>query len=73
MLCWSLYMLYWQGHEGKFSVYVHASKEKAVHLSRYFANREIRSDQVNLLYFLTISTYSYLQCQLNTKSHSNNN
>lgn len=28
---------------------MHASKEKAIHLSRYFANREIRSDQVNLL------------------------
>ncbi|XP_024194108.1 glycosyltransferase BC10 [Rosa chinensis] len=37
---------FFKGHEGKFSVYVHASKEKAVHLSRYFANREIRSDQV---------------------------
>ncbi|KAK7818122.1 hypothetical protein CFP56_041810, partial [Quercus suber] len=31
---------------GKFSVYVHASKEKPVHVSRYFVNRDIRSDQV---------------------------
>ncbi|KAK9931638.1 hypothetical protein M0R45_018909 [Rubus argutus] len=37
---------FFHGHEGRFSVYVHASKEKAIHLSRYFANREIRSDQV---------------------------
>lgn len=36
-----------QGHEGKFSVYVHASKDKPVHFSRYFVNREIRSDKVS--------------------------
>lgn len=35
-----------QGHEGKFSVYIHASKEKPVHDSHYFLNREIRSDEV---------------------------
>ncbi|XP_057466898.1 glycosyltransferase BC10-like [Actinidia eriantha] len=34
------------GHEGRFSVYVHASKDKPVHFSRYFVNREIRSDKV---------------------------
>lgn len=37
---------FFQGHEGKFSVYVHASKSKPVHVSRYFVNRDIRSDQV---------------------------
>jgi hypothetical protein len=37
------------GHEGKFSVYIHASKERPVHYSRYFLNREIRSDEVCLL------------------------
>ncbi|CAJ1975867.1 unnamed protein product [Sphenostylis stenocarpa] len=37
---------FFQGHEGKFSVYVHASKTKPIHVSRYFVNREIRSDQV---------------------------
>ncbi|PHT75692.1 hypothetical protein T459_19214 [Capsicum annuum] len=37
---------FFQGHEGKFSVYVHASKDKPVHFSRYFVNREIRSDKV---------------------------
>ncbi|OWM86958.1 hypothetical protein CDL15_Pgr015994 [Punica granatum] len=37
---------FFQGHEGRFSVYVHASKDKPVHVSRYFVNREIRSDQV---------------------------
>ncbi|KAK4414865.1 Glycosyltransferase BC10 [Sesamum alatum] len=37
---------FFQGHEGRFSVYVHASKDKPVHFSRYFVNREIRSDTV---------------------------
>nr|AFK47927.1 unknown [Lotus japonicus] len=37
---------FFQGHEGKFSVYVHASKTKPVHVSRYFVNRDIRSSQV---------------------------
>lgn len=37
---------FFHGHEGRFSVYVHASKEKPVHSSRYFVNSEIRSDQV---------------------------
>ncbi|KZV35805.1 hypothetical protein F511_39602 [Dorcoceras hygrometricum] len=37
---------FFQGHEGMFSVYVHASKDKPVHLSRYFINREIHSDTV---------------------------
>ncbi|XP_059637545.1 glycosyltransferase BC10-like [Cornus florida] len=34
------------GHEGRFSVYVHASKEKPVYLSPYFINRDVRSDKV---------------------------
>ncbi|GER36172.1 Core-2/I-branching beta-1,6-N-acetylglucosaminyltransferase family protein [Striga asiatica] len=37
---------FFQGHEGRFSVYVHASKDKPVHFSRYFINREIRSSKV---------------------------
>ncbi|CAA2971128.1 uncharacterized protein LOC111412154 [Olea europaea subsp. europaea] len=37
---------FFQGHEGRFSVYVHASRNKPVHFSRYFINREIRSDEV---------------------------
>ncbi|XP_057485955.1 glycosyltransferase BC10-like isoform X2 [Actinidia eriantha] len=37
---------FFHGHEGRFSVYVHASKDKPVHFSRYFVNREIRSDKV---------------------------
>lgn len=35
-----------QGHDGKFSVYVHASKEKPVHVSPYFVGREIHSEPV---------------------------
>ncbi|PWA96696.1 core-2/I-branching beta-1,6-N-acetylglucosaminyltransferase family protein [Artemisia annua] len=38
---------FFQGHEGRFSVYIHASREKPVHTSRYFLNREIRSDKVD--------------------------
>ncbi|KAE8711268.1 putative Eukaryotic aspartyl protease family protein [Hibiscus syriacus] len=41
-----LWDMFFRGHERKFSVYVHASKEKPVHVSRYFLNREIRSDEV---------------------------
>ncbi|KAL6560136.1 hypothetical protein OROHE_006374 [Orobanche hederae] len=37
---------FFQDHEGRFSVYVHTSKDKPVHFSRYFINREIRSDEV---------------------------
>ncbi|XP_018466550.2 glycosyltransferase BC10-like [Raphanus sativus] len=37
---------FFQGHEGKFSVYIHASKERPVHYSRYFISREIHSDEV---------------------------
>ncbi|PSS20755.1 Xylosyltransferase [Actinidia chinensis var. chinensis] len=37
---------FFHGHEGRFSVYVHASKDKPLHFSRYFINREIRSDKV---------------------------
>ncbi|KAA3485968.1 Advillin [Gossypium australe] len=41
-----LWDMFFRGHEGKFSVYVHASKGKPVHVSRYFLNRDIRSDEV---------------------------
>ncbi|GMH06927.1 hypothetical protein Nepgr_008767 [Nepenthes gracilis] len=37
---------FFQGHEDRFSVYVHASKEKPVHISRYFIGQDIRSDTV---------------------------
>ncbi|XP_043813586.1 glycosyltransferase BC10 isoform X2 [Manihot esculenta] len=41
-----LWEKFFHGHEGRFSVYVHASKDKPVHVSRYFVNREIHSRQV---------------------------
>ncbi|GAB2224920.1 hypothetical protein Droror1_Dr00005700 [Drosera rotundifolia] len=41
-----LWELFFQGHEGKFSVYVHASQEKTVYESQYFVDRDIRSDKV---------------------------
>ncbi|KAL8208650.1 hypothetical protein R6Q57_008062 [Mikania cordata] len=37
---------FFQGHEGRFSIHIHASKEKPVHKSSYFVNREIHSDKV---------------------------
>ncbi|XP_010526371.1 PREDICTED: uncharacterized protein LOC104803954 [Tarenaya hassleriana] len=37
---------FFQGHEGKFSIYIHASKERPSHVSPYFVDREIRSDEV---------------------------
>lgn len=45
----SYYSFIFQGNEGRFSVYVHASKDTPVHFSRYFVNREIRSDKVCFL------------------------
>lgn len=48
-----------QGHEGRFSVYVHASKDKPVHFSRYFINREIRSSSVCFLFLIALVYISY--------------
>lgn len=36
----------WQGHEGKFSIYVHASRERPIHVSPLFIGRDIRSAKV---------------------------
>ncbi|CAA7406572.1 unnamed protein product [Spirodela intermedia] len=41
-----LWEKFFQGHEGRFSIYVHASREKPVHVSPLFMNRDIRSDKV---------------------------
>lgn len=38
---------FFQGHEGRFSVYVHASKDRPLHFSRYFINREVHSEKVD--------------------------
>ncbi|KAL8225996.1 hypothetical protein R6Q57_018553 [Mikania cordata] len=40
---------FFKGHEGRFSIHIHASRVKPVHSSRYFQNQEIRSDKVFLL------------------------
>ncbi|KAK6942012.1 Glycosyl transferase, family 14 [Dillenia turbinata] len=37
---------FFHGHDGRFSVYVHASRENPIHVSRHFINRDIRSDKV---------------------------
>ncbi|KAK8550623.1 hypothetical protein V6N12_039322 [Hibiscus sabdariffa] len=41
-----LWDMFFRGHEGRFSVYVHASREKPVHKSDYFIGRDIRSESV---------------------------
>ncbi|XP_010277197.1 PREDICTED: uncharacterized protein LOC104611714 [Nelumbo nucifera] len=41
-----LWDMFFRGHEGRFSIYVHASREKPVHVSRYFVDRDIRSEKV---------------------------
>lgn len=70
----------WQGHEGKFSIYVHASKEKPVHVSRYFLNREIRSDEVHILdqicwvmllsFFLFSFSFDLISCYIGISFHA---
>ncbi|GAV63675.1 Branch domain-containing protein [Cephalotus follicularis] len=37
---------FFNGHEDRLSVYVHASREKPVHVSHYFVGRDIRSEKV---------------------------
>ncbi|GMH03147.1 hypothetical protein Nepgr_004986 [Nepenthes gracilis] len=41
-----LWEKFFHGHEGKFTIYVHSSQEKAVHHSPYFIDRDVRSDVV---------------------------
>ncbi|KAK8513460.1 hypothetical protein V6N12_052648 [Hibiscus sabdariffa] len=41
-----LWDMFFRGHDGRFSVYVHASREKPVHNSDYFIGRDIRSERV---------------------------
>ncbi|KAL4318648.1 hypothetical protein GQ457_18G025660 [Hibiscus cannabinus] len=38
--------IFLQGHEDRFSVYVHTSREKPVHTSRYFIGRDIHGETV---------------------------
>jgi hypothetical protein len=35
-----------QGHEGRYTIYVHASREKPEHVSPIFVGRDIHSDKV---------------------------
>ncbi|KAK7260319.1 hypothetical protein RIF29_26279 [Crotalaria pallida] len=46
LTCFDLAHTILEGHEGKFSIYAHALKEKPVHVSRYFAGRDIHSEPV---------------------------
>ncbi|KAF6149995.1 hypothetical protein GIB67_029360 [Kingdonia uniflora] len=42
----TLWDKFFRGHDERFSVYVHASREKPVHTSRHFIDRDIRSEKV---------------------------
>ncbi|XP_078438274.1 glycosyltransferase BC10-like [Wolffia australiana] len=42
-----LWEKFFLGHEGRYSIYVHASRESPVHASSLFVNSDIRSDQVS--------------------------
>ncbi|XP_010483231.1 PREDICTED: uncharacterized protein LOC104761804 [Camelina sativa] len=37
---------FFQGQEGRFSIYIHPSRLRPVHISRHFSDREIHSDHV---------------------------
>ena len=54
------FYLFLQGHENKFTVYVHSSKEKPVHVSRYFVGRDIRSEKVSYLIIYTNILYDVI-------------
>ncbi|XP_020109883.1 uncharacterized protein LOC109725194 [Ananas comosus] len=41
-----LWAKFFQGHQGRYSIYIHASREKPVHVSPLFSDREIRSEKV---------------------------
>ncbi|KAL8095175.1 hypothetical protein AgCh_036576 [Apium graveolens] len=41
-----LWDMFFQGHDDRFTVYIHASREQPVHVSRYFAGRDIHSEKV---------------------------
>ncbi|KAG2256389.1 hypothetical protein Bca52824_075683 [Brassica carinata] len=36
---------FFKGHEGKFSIYIHTFKERPIHISPHFYDREIHSDE----------------------------
>ena len=44
-----LLLLSLQGHEGRYTIYVHASREKPEHVSPIFVGRDIHSEKVMLL------------------------
>lgn len=61
MLASTMMWLFSQGHEDRYTIYVHASREKTVHTSALFIGRDIRSEKVSAFTFLTISFPSYNQ------------
>ncbi|KAK9031945.1 hypothetical protein V6N11_056230 [Hibiscus sabdariffa] len=56
-----------------FSFYVHASKEKPVHMSRYFLHREIRSDEVVWVIISMVDTVNILYCESLGSEKTNQN
>jgi hypothetical protein len=41
--------LFLQGHEGRYTIYVHASREKPEHVSPIFVGREVHSEKVMIV------------------------
>jgi hypothetical protein len=39
--------VYFQGHEDRYTIYVHASRDRPIHSSPIFAGRDIRSEKVS--------------------------
>lgn len=48
-----------QGHEDRYSIYIHASRERPVHSSSLFVGREIHSEKV-LMFTPTLCTCLFL-------------
>lgn len=56
-----LLLLFPQGHEGRYTIYVHASREKPEHASPLFIDRDIRSEKVlyNFTALMKINSLHY--------------
>lgn len=62
MLASYIDVIFAQGHEDRYTLYVHASREKPVHTSPLFIGRDIRSEKVSIFTFFTFSFPSCNQC-----------
>lgn len=51
-----------QGHDDRFSIYVHASRVKVEHVSPHFVDRDIRSEKVGHEEHLRLSASQCSYC-----------